>query len=761
LNLYRNIRRPIFILIILGLCTVWSLLSQVQILRLAGSETFLGPDGALAFLENYTIDARLHYRGPIKAPIKIIYVDVDSESIRRLGSLPWNREFFALALDALFQHGGVKAAGLDFVFSDAGIPSLGRDEAEKGTRALGKAIHTNKNIVLAATYGSQNRPLGNISSFPFVFERRYGQSEIGPPELPSFPVVGPSWGHIGLIDTVGNDVRYLPFFAKTDLHIYYPMALNLALLHWGLSTNAVKIEKDRMLVMDKDGGVKADIPLVMGQLVEPNWFNAWASEADRHASIVDVIAFGQAAKSGTPEEQELAKKFFEPLRESVALIGPVDPLLKDLSIMPLSGQIPVPRVSVHGNLLKTIASGKFLHRLPQAGNIALIFALGFCASAFSILPDRFSHSAKFLGGVIVLLYIGAAFVLFEHYELLLPIIAPVGTAISCVFAGAFLQLSSQEEQKRRIKGMFGAYLSPALVERMIESGDEPQLGGVDAEITAFFSDVAGFSGFSELLSPQQLVALMNEYLTAMTDILMEQGCYVDKYIGDAIVGMYNAPAPLENHALRACIASQLLRQRLADLRKKWVSEGNKWPSIVGHMHMRIGMNTGFATVGNMGSSRRSSRRFNYTMMGDTVNLAARCESGAKSYGVYTMVTGETRRAAEAAGDDCVFRYLDKIIVKGRSEPTDIHEIVCLRSDLNEETTACMKIYDEGTAHYLAQQWDRAIAAFERSSKLEWNRPALNPDSQDTPSTVMLARALRLKDNPPQGVWTGVYKMETK
>ena len=757
MNLHKNIRKPLFILIVVGLCTAWSLLSQVQMLRLPGSETFLGPDGALAFLENYTIDARLSFRGPIEAPVNLTYVDVDSESIRRLGNFPWNREFFALALDALFQQGGVKAAGLDFVFSNAGVPALGREEAEKGTRALGKAIHTNKNIVLAATYGTKNRPLGEISSFPFAFERRYGKSEIGPPELPAFPVVGPTWGHIGLIDTVGEDVRYLPFFAKTDLHLYYPMSLNLALLHWGLDASAVKIEKDRMLVVAKDGSVKAKIPLVMGQLVEPNWFNAWYSEADRHLSIVDVMAFGQAAKTGTPEEQELAKKFFEPLRDSVVLIGPVDPLLKDLSVMPLSGQNPVPRVSVHGNLLKTITSEKFLHRLPQAANVAIIFALGFCAAAFSLVPERFARSSKFLGGAIVLLYIGAAFVLFQHYELLLPIIAPVGAAISCGFAGAFLQLSSQEEQKRRIKDMFGTYLSPALVERMVNSGGEPQLGGVDAEVTAFFSDVAGFSGFSELLTPQQLVALMNEYLTAMTDILMEQGCYVDKYIGDAIVGIYNAPAPVENHALRACVASQLLRQRLAELRKKWISEGDKWPSIVGQMRMRMGMNTGFATVGNMGSSRR----FNYTMMGDTVNLAARCESGAKSYGVYTMVTGETRRAAEAAGDDCVFRFLDKIIVKGRSEPAEMHEIVCLRSDINDESKECIKIYDAGTAHYLAQEWDRAIAAFERSSRLEWNRPELNPDSHDTPSTIMLARTLRLKANPPQGPWTGVYKMETK
>ena len=120
-----------------------------------------------------------------------------------------------------------------------------------------------------------------------------------------------------------------------------------------------------------------------------------------------------------------------------------------------------------------------------------------------------------------------------------------------------------------------------------------------------------------------------------------------------------------------------------------------------------------------------------------------------------------RAAAEAAGDDCVFRFLDKIIVKGRSEPAEMHEIVCLRADINEESKECIKIYDEGTAHYLAQEWDRAIAAFERSSRLEWNRPELNPDSHDTPSTIMLARALRLKANPPQGLWTGVYKMETK
>ena len=173
--------------------------------------------------------------------------------------------------------------------------------------------------------------------------------------------------------------------------------------------------------------------------------------------------------------------------------------------------------------------------------------------------------------------------------------------------------------------------------------------------------------------------------------------------------------------------------------------------------MRIGCNTGSATVGNMGSSRR----FNYTMMGDTVNLAARCESGAKSFGVYTMVTGETKRAAEAGGDACVFRFLDKIIVKGRSEPAEMYEVVCLREDFNAETRECLALHEEGVKFYLAQKWDEAIAWFEKSAALEPNRPERNPDSPTTPSLVMLERCRALKRNPPPADWDGVYKMTTK
>jgi adenylate cyclase len=149
------------------------------------------------------------------------------------------------------------------------------------------------------------------------------------------------------------------------------------------------------------------------------------------------------------------------------------------------------------------------------------------------------------------------------------------------------------------------------------------------------------------------------------------------------------------------------------------------------------------------------------MMGDTVNLAARCESGAKSYGVYTMVTGDTKCAAEKAGDACVFRFLDKIIVKGRKVPAEMFEIVCLKEDLTEEIKTCIATYASGIEHYRAQKWDEALQAFEKSAAIEPNRPEINPDSPSTPSLVMIERVRALKTTPPDPDWNGIFKMQTK
>jgi adenylate cyclase len=353
-------------------------------------------------------------------------------------------------------------------------------------------------------------------------------------------------------------------------------------------------------------------------------------------------------------------------------------------------------------------------------------------------------------------YVGIACYLFRSRSLQLPLFLPI-LGFLLVHGGALIdRLVLEMRAKSRIKNLFGTYAPQQVVEAMIASGDDPRLGGQEMEITAFFSDIQGFSTFSEQLAPEPLVTLMNDYLSAMTEVLFKHDGTLDKYIGDAIVGMYGAPLAIKDHAYRACASTIEMHRQLAELRGKWRREGG-WPEIVYRMQTRIGLNTGPAVIGNMGSPRR----FNYTMMGDTVNLAARCESGAKSYGVYTMVTGETRAAAMAAKDDIAYRYLDKTVVKGRTRPVEMYEVMGFIADLSAEAAGCVEIYSGGIEKYLARDWDGAAAAFERSSRLEPFRPGVHPGVHDNPSLVMIARCAEMKEDPPGDGWDGRYVMKTK
>lgn len=182
-----------------------------------------------------------------------------------------------------------------------------------------------------------------------------------------------------------------------------------------------------------------------------------------------------------------------------------------------------------------------------------------------------------------------------------------------------------------------------------------------------------------------------------------------------------------------------------------------WPSVVAEMCMRIGLNTGEMVTGNMGSTRR----FNYTMMGDNVNLAARCESGAKAYGVFTMVTEATKVEAEKHGDDLIFRFLDKIVVKGRTQPVSMYEIVGLKTLADQKMQDCVGLYQQGIEHYLKQDFESAISSFEKSKIVEPWQPGVFVTVKTNPSLVLTDRCKDMMKNPPGADWDGVYVMTSK
>jgi len=448
------------------------------------------------------------------------------------------------------------------------------------------------------------------------------------------------------------------------------------------------------------------------------------------------------------------------LKDKIVLVGATMPELHDYHSTPFTGgtqanQGTMPGVEVHANAIQTILDGNYLYRMGTLSTLAIMLVL----SIISVLLTRSLGSivSFFVMLGLAVLYFGGVIYGFLDFNYILQVSAPVITIMGGYVTTTAVEYMTEQKEKRRIKSMFQSYVSPELVEQMIESGEEPELGGDEVYMTAFFSDIQSFSSFSEQMEPRKLVRLINEYLSAMTAIITQQGGTLDKYIGDAIVAFYGAPVPLEDHAYRACVTSQLMQKKLAELRNKWETEDNDWPEIVHQMQNRIGLNTGRMVTGNMGSASR----FNYTMMGDDVNLAARCESGAKSFGVYTMVTEETRKEAEKFGDRCVFRYLDKIIVKGRSQPVRVYEILGLKEDITPENRECIEIFEAGTRYYQDGVWDKAIEKFEESAALEKFQPGKTPGIKTNPSQIFIERCKKLQLNPPPDDWDGVYRMTTK
>ncbi len=308
----------------------------------------------------------------------------------------------------------------------------------------------------------------------------------------------------------------------------------------------------------------------------------------------------------------------------------------------------------------------------------------------------------------------------------------------------------QEQNNRKLlRNMFQSYVSPEFIKQMYRQKKKPELGGKEGYHTAFFSDIQDFSSISEILEPSELSTLMNEYLSAMTDVLLEQGGTLDKYIGDAIVAFYGAPVEVENHEQHACTTAVTMNNKLKTLRNKWNLE-EKWPELVTQMHHRIGINSGSMVTGNMGSTIR----MNYTMLGDNVNLAARLESSAKQYGIYIHVSETT---LEKSKDLFSYRIIDNIRVKGKSKPVKTFEIMNFKEDETESEKELITRYNEAYCAYENSEWEHAVTLFTEAEKFEDHIP----NRPTNPSRVYIERCQSFLINPPENDWHHVWTLDSK
>jgi adenylate cyclase len=390
-------------------------------------------------------------------------------------------------------------------------------------------------------------------------------------------------------------------------------------------------------------------------------------------------------------------------------------------------------IYIHATAVNNLIRNDAVVELGKHATFAIAALVAALAATGALLFAPVGAAAAFV--VLAVVGLVDAIVAFK-FGTVIPVVEPFVAGLGALALTIGYRLVVADKNRRLLQKSFGLYLAPDVINRMLSSNKLPELGGETREVTVFFSDLEGFSKIAEQITPDSLTALMNEYLSAMTDIIESHGGYVDKYIGDSIVAVFGAPADDPNHAASAARAALDCCAKLAGLNRE---------SAVFQEHplaQRIGINSGAAVVGNLGSRRR----FNYSVMGDAVNLASRLEGANKFYGT-TIIASEATVAL--AGDAFAWRELDAIRVKGRTQALKIYELMALSSQLSEAQQKSMSDYAEGVAHWRARDFVAAAASFGRSAET------------DRPAALFHDRAQELAAATPGADWDPVRTLQEK
>ena len=423
------------------------------------------------------------------------------------------------------------------------------------------------------------------------------------------------------------------------------------------------------------------------------------------------------------------------LSNKIALIGITATGASDVGPTPIHDNTPF--VFVHMIAISNILTETFISPTKKSESLVILFAIIaiILPTTLFFKPLRLSYSIIFL----VVLYLAIIFYNVFLHKALLPIVGPFLLLFGSYLIVVLYYYFSEEKEKKKIRGMFSTMVSGQVLEYLEDNPESFSLAGRKAEATMFFSDVAGFTSISESLSPEKLVELLNRYLSPMTEIIQESSGYVDKYEGDLIMAEWGIPYPIQDHAKLACWAALDQQEKLRELKPIFIQEFGI------EIDVRMGINSGLVSAGNMGSQKR----FSYTVMGDPVNQAARFEPANKDYGTLIMIGQSTY---EMAKEHIEARLLDKIIVKGKTEPIQIYELIAKKGALSATRQEGLKYYHEGLFYQWERKWDKSILSFKK---------AMEAIPNDLASMLMINRVEAYKISPPPEGWNGEYSRLTK
>jgi len=582
--------------------------------------------GDFDFLENRFIDWRFLIRGEIEADPRIVIVSIDESSFSGLRDLgfhekwPWPRSYFAGLIDRMSRE-GAEIIGIDIIMS---APYRGDEELARSARRFGNVV------------------------FPSKFEEtttvRWRGTEIALEVFKQPVQIIAESGDVGYLnvphDSDGFVRRFTPirdyqgeFYASFDLKIVARfLGIHLADLKY--------VPFNQLGIGDRS------IPL--------NHYNSAYINFAGPAGKFERISFSQVI------EGLYAPRSFE---GKIILLGATFLDSKDFFPTPFleteRGKFPLSGVEIHANIVNTILQGRFITPPSPVVDRLIIVVGGMLVAMLSLRLSMLRGALLVL--LITLAYLAASIWLFAR-DILLTTVAPVGTFGAAYLSQVVFRYFTEEREKRQIRGMFQRYVSPDVVDKLIEDPAKLRLGGEKRYLSVLFSDIRGFTTISEKLLPEELLNQLNQYLSAMTAVVLNNGGMLDKYVGDAIMAVFGAPLELENHALAACKTALEMMEELRSLKQEWENEAKPILDI------GIGIHTGEMIIGNVGSTKR----MDYTVIGDNVNLASRLEGVNKELGTHVIISGATRQLVEK---HVRTRNLGDITVKGKERPVAIYELL--------------------------------------------------------------------------------------
>ena len=697
--------------------------------------------GALERLEMWTLDARFNH-GPkwdgAGSPSDIVIVTVDQNSLmtvhQRLHQRwPWPRQFHGKIIDYVTS-GGAKAVVFDIFFTEPDINrmDISTEESdaalEQSTVRNGRVFHTGVFQRQALSPPEQDWvALSNrLAALPLDVQPAAAMSSFSSAALPSKPlqVASCGFGFANVRPEEDGVVRRV--FLLSRVKDIPAMSLPLAVA-WDLSGRPAMSYKGRLFRIGRWHMQTDDRCRVW-----LSWFRPSEGRESPFVYYSAAAVLRSAVKAELGRLPELPAGVFS---NKIVFVASTAPGTFDTRATPLRGDSP--GVEVQATALANLLRNLTLTRMGPIETLLLVLAVAL-AVGFVCRESRHVWMGGLITAALLTLLVAVGWVALVRWHWFVDLMPGVTVGVVTFTAVTFTNYLSQRRHSLLVKNIFEHYLDSSVVRTLINDPTQVRLGGERREATVLFCDVANFTATSENLTPENLVHFMNRYLDAMTDIIIEQGGFVDKFVGDEIVAIFGAPNPVPDHALRACESVIRMREKLLTMQDGFREMGCK-TEIFG----RTGLNTGPMVVGNMGSESR----MNYTAMGDNVNLGARLESATKAYGIRTIVGEAT---AEAARGRFVLRELDAIRVKGKAHAVRVFELVGRAGQIPSDVAERIARFAEGVALYRTRRFEEALRVFES-----------NAAADDEPSRTFAGRCREYQASPPPADWDGSYTMLTK